>query len=85
MNELKCRFVGVDWAARWAGSLPMEARAWSRWPHGGTSRELGQACTKAEIPDDLAFHDIRSSAVTSLVEVGPTSMPGIARSAPYRR
>jgi len=36
------------------------------WTEDGFRASWGRACTKADIPDDLTFHDIRGSAGTRL-------------------
>jgi integrase len=38
------------------------------WTEDGFRASWGKACTKADIPDDLTFHDIRGLAVTRLAE-----------------
>jgi integrase len=47
------------------------------WTEDGFRASWGKACTKADIPDDLTFHDIRGSAVTRLAEAG-CEVPEIA-------
>jgi integrase len=47
------------------------------WTEDGFRASWGKACTKADIPDDLTFHDIRGSAITRLAEAG-CEVPEIA-------
>jgi len=47
------------------------------WTEDGFRASWGKACEKADIPDDLTFHDIRGSAVTRLAEAG-CEVPEIA-------
>jgi len=47
------------------------------WTEDGFRASWGKACTKAGIPDDLTFHDIRGSGVTRLAEAG-CEVPEIA-------
>ena len=47
------------------------------WTEDGFRASWGKACTKADIPDDLTFHDIRGSAVTRPAEAG-CEVPEIA-------
>jgi len=48
------------------------------WTEDGFRASWGKACAKADIPDDLTFHDIRGSAVMRLAEAG-CEVPEIAR------
>jgi integrase len=55
----------------------LTTRNGAAWTEDGFRTSWGKACVKADIPDDLTFHDIRGSAVTRLAEAG-CEVPEIA-------
>ena len=77
-DRIRARVINFDSAKSGAGEVDIPKRsAGEAWTEDGFRASWGKACTKADIPDDLTFHDIRGSAVTRLAEVA-CEVPEIA-------